>query len=66
MGLSQEPHYGDEHMGWQVLHERTTASQIASQIASLEPKRTYIHICTYIYTYTYTYIHTHIFIYIYT
>ena len=39
MGLSQEPHYGDEHMGWHVLHERTTASQIASQIASLEPKR---------------------------
>ena len=26
MGLSKEPHYGDEQMGWQVLHERTTAS----------------------------------------
>ena len=26
MRLSKEPHYGDEQMGWQVLHERTTAS----------------------------------------
>ena len=26
MRLSKEPNYGDEQMGWQVLHERTTAS----------------------------------------